>query len=47
MMPYKNNLRNLVDEVKFRDEIVHFQIDKENGIIQESHREELMPIVMR
>ncbi|KAL0280213.1 UNVERIFIED_CONTAM: hypothetical protein PYX00_001577 [Menopon gallinae] len=47
MMPYKQHLRNLIDEVKFRDEIVHFQIDKENGVIQESHREELMPVVMR
>uniref|UniRef100_U9SZI5 Uncharacterized protein n=1 Tax=Rhizophagus irregularis (strain DAOM 181602 / DAOM 197198 / MUCL 43194) TaxID=747089 RepID=U9SZI5_RHIID len=45
--PYEDNLRNFVNEVKFRDELSTFSLNKENGSIEFSHRAELMPIVIR
>ncbi|EPS44052.1 hypothetical protein H072_1959 [Dactylellina haptotyla CBS 200.50] len=46
--PYQENLSNLLDESKFRDEITNFiQVDKDESIIQEDHREQLMPVLLR
>ncbi|KAK6627164.1 hypothetical protein RUM44_009641 [Polyplax serrata] len=45
--PYKKNLSNLIDDGKFKDELVHFQIDTESGIVKDVHRAELMPLVLR
>ncbi|GBB97092.1 hypothetical protein RclHR1_02910020 [Rhizophagus clarus] len=45
--PYEDNLRNFVDEVKFRDELSTFSLSEDNGSIEFSHRAELMPIVIR
>lgn len=47
LQPYMEHLHNLVDETKFKGAIVHFKIDKENGLVQPEHRQNLMPIVMR
>ncbi|CAG8442214.1 6253_t:CDS:10 [Scutellospora calospora] len=45
--PYENNLRNLVDEAKFRDELSTFSFNLENGSIEFEHRAEVMPIIIR
>lgn len=45
--PYADNLRNLVDEVKFRDELSTFIQNEEQIQIDPSHRDGLMPVVMR
>ncbi|EGX48648.1 hypothetical protein AOL_s00080g277 [Orbilia oligospora ATCC 24927] len=46
--PYQENLTNLIDESKFRDEITNFiQVDKDESIIQENHRGQLMPVLLR
>ncbi|CAG8656331.1 14206_t:CDS:10, partial [Dentiscutata erythropus] len=45
--PYENNLRNLVDEAKFRDELLTFSLNAENGSIELEHRAEIMPIIIR
>lgn len=47
LQPYMDFLRDLSDDAKFKAAIVHFKIDKESGIVQEEHRANLMPIVMR
>lgn len=47
MNPYKQNLRNLIDDVKFKDELVHFQIDTKTGVVKDIHRKELMPVILR
>ncbi|KAI8098559.1 uncharacterized protein BX664DRAFT_254120 [Halteromyces radiatus] len=45
--PYQDNLRNLLDDIKFRDELSTFIQNSEQNLIDPVHREELMPIVMR
>lgn len=47
LQPYIDNLRDLIDDAKYKDALVHFKIDKENGLVQAEHRPQLMPIVMR
>ncbi|KAL1915418.1 uncharacterized protein VTP21DRAFT_6876 [Calcarisporiella thermophila] len=44
---YADHLRNLVDEVKFRDELSTFSFDQDESPIEMGHRAELMPIVIR
>ncbi|KAL7274098.1 U3 snoRNP protein [Rhizina undulata] len=45
---YENNLNNLLDDTSFRDELTHFvQIDEDESMIQTSHREQLMPVLLR
>lgn len=45
--PYADNLRNLVDDVKFRDELSTFIQNEEQIQIDPAHRDGLMPVVMR
>lgn len=45
--PYADNLRNLVDDVKFRDELATFIQNEEQILIDPTHRQGLMPVVMR
>ena len=46
--PYQQNLMNLLDEARFRDEISTFlQVDNENSTVEENHRPMLMPVVLR
>ncbi|CAG8449551.1 3302_t:CDS:10 [Cetraspora pellucida] len=47
VIPYESNLRNLVDEAKFRDELSTFSLNIENGSIEFEHRAEVMPIIIR
>ncbi|KAG1474631.1 hypothetical protein G6F56_000242 [Rhizopus delemar] len=45
--PYADNLRNLMDDVKFRDELSSLIQSDENTQIDPAHRDALMPVVMR
>ncbi|KAF9975229.1 U3 snoRNP protein [Actinomortierella ambigua] len=48
LSPYQENLQNLLDEVKFRDELSTFVIaDGESSSIGNLHRDEVMPILLR
>lgn len=45
---YQENLLNLLDDARFRDEISTFvHVDSQNSIIQEDHLPELMPVMLR
>ncbi|KAJ2357418.1 U3 snoRNP protein, partial [Coemansia sp. RSA 2618] len=45
--PYADNLRNLVDEKRFRDELKSFDLSVNGESINIVHREQLMPILLR
>jgi len=45
--PYADNLNNLVDESRFRDELSTFMINREQSTVDPAHRKEVMPVVMR
>lgn len=45
--PYKENIERLLSDENFRDELAHFSVDEENGIVIKSHRDGLMPILIR
>ncbi|XP_034333284.2 small subunit processome component 20 homolog [Magallana gigas] len=47
LVPYRENFENLLDDAKFKTEIVLFSIDHENSIISTEHREQVLPILMR
>ncbi|XP_028278623.1 small subunit processome component 20 homolog [Parambassis ranga] len=47
IVPYKENLERLLDDKHFKDEIVHFNISKETGVVDPSHRGRLIPLLMR
>ena len=47
LVPYKENFDRLLDDEKFRDELAHFSVDEENGVVMETHREGLVPILVR
>lgn len=44
---YRENFENLLDDAKFKTEIVLFSIDHENSIISTEHRDQVLPILMR
>lgn len=46
--PYEENLTNLLDDARFRDEIAVFVIvDSHGSTIRDEHRKDLMPILLR
>lgn len=47
VQPYKDHLYSMVDEAKFKEAITNFKIDKDANVVQQEHRSQLMPIVMR
>ncbi|XP_056281018.1 small subunit processome component 20 homolog isoform X2 [Pseudoliparis swirei] len=47
IVPYKENLERLLDDKHFKEEIVHFNISEETGVIDASHRVKLIPLLMR
>ncbi len=45
---YQENLLNLLDDARFRDEISTFvHVDAQNSVIQENHLPELMPVILQ
>ncbi|XP_034530006.1 small subunit processome component 20 homolog [Notolabrus celidotus] len=47
VVPYKENLEKLLDDKHFKEEIVHFNITDESGVVDASHRARLIPLLMR
>lgn len=47
LLPYKESLYGLVNEKNFKNELARFRLDRESNMIEEEHREYLMPIIMR
>ncbi|XP_077399499.1 small subunit processome component 20 homolog [Vanacampus margaritifer] len=47
IVPYKDNLEKLLDDKHFKEEIVHFNISEETGVVDASHRAGLIPLLMR
>lgn len=47
LVPYTEHLFALIDTKSFKNEVTKFKIDKDSGAIQEEHRTELIPILMR
>ncbi|KAM8884134.1 small subunit processome component 20 homolog [Synchiropus picturatus] len=45
--PYKENLERLLDDKTIKEEIVHFNISEETGVVDASHRASLIPLLMR
>uniref|UniRef100_A0A665TDQ2 UTP20 small subunit processome component n=1 Tax=Echeneis naucrates TaxID=173247 RepID=A0A665TDQ2_ECHNA len=47
IVPYKENLERLLEDKNFKEEIVHFNISEETGVVDASHRARLIPLLMR
>jgi len=47
ILPYEDNLRGLLTESKFRDELVKFPLGRDSDAINPDHRAELLPVVTR
>ncbi|XP_061617524.1 LOW QUALITY PROTEIN: small subunit processome component 20 homolog [Phyllopteryx taeniolatus] len=47
IVPYKDSLEKLLDDKHFKEEIVHFNISEETGVVDASHRAGLIPLLMR
>ncbi|CAN9508305.1 unnamed protein product [Ophioblennius macclurei] len=47
IVPYKENLERLLDDKHFKEEIVHFNISEETGVVEADHRGRLIPLLMR
>lgn len=44
---FRENLERLLDDKHFKEEIVHFNISEETGVVDASHRARLIPLLMR
>ena len=47
LTPYADNLRNLLEDSKFRDELAHFALGQDSEAINETHRAEIIPVTIR
>lgn len=47
LLPYKNNLKNLIDPQQLREEMTTWNLSKESCHIHVLHRDQLVPIVVR
>lgn len=48
LIPHQANLMNLLDDLRFREEIsVFVNVDKHDSTIEDEHRQELMPVLLR
>ncbi|KYM75651.1 Small subunit processome component 20 like protein [Atta colombica] len=47
LLPYKESLYGLINEKNYKSELTRFKLDRESNMIEEEHRENLMPIIMR
>lgn len=44
---FRENLERLLDDKHFKEEIVHFNISEETGVVEAPHRGKLIPVLMR
>ncbi|KAM8777268.1 small subunit processome component 20 homolog [Rhynchonycteris naso] len=47
ILPYRDNLKRLLEDRSFKEEIVHFSISEDNTVVKTAHRADLFPILMR
>ncbi|XP_044750615.1 small subunit processome component 20 homolog [Coccinella septempunctata] len=47
IVPYKENLYNLIDDKGFKNELATFNLDREGSTVVEEHRDDLMEVVLR
>ncbi|KAL3285278.1 hypothetical protein HHI36_019388 [Cryptolaemus montrouzieri] len=47
LVPYKENLYNLIDDKNFKNELATFNVDREGSTVLEEYRDDLMPVVLR
>ncbi|CAK9797535.1 Small subunit processome component 20 homolog [Anthophora quadrimaculata] len=47
LLPYKDNLLGLIEEKNLKNELTRFKIDQDSNMIQNEHRKEFIPILMR
>ncbi|KFM72555.1 Small subunit processome component 20-like protein, partial [Stegodyphus mimosarum] len=47
LIPYKDNFYRILDNKTFKSEVVLFSLDTENHVIQEQHRINVLPVLMR
>ncbi|GJX79607.1 small subunit processome component 20 homolog isoform X1 [Tanacetum coccineum] len=47
LLPYDQNLRNLVNPKTLRDELTRWSLSRESQLVSEDHRDFLVPIVIR
>lgn len=47
MCVFRENLEKLLEDKHFKEEIVHFNISEERGVVDVSHRARLIPLLMR
>lgn len=48
IVPYRENLLNVLDESRFNDELAVFvRVGKEDSLIEEKHRDDVVPIILR
>ena len=44
---FRENLEKLLEDKHFKEEIIHFNISEETGVVDASHRAKLIPLLMR
>ena len=47
LVDYAESLRTLLEESKFRDELTHFSLEQDSGVIEPSHRPEAVAVTIR
>jgi len=47
LLPYEENLKTLLDDMKFRDELAHFSLGLDSQVINPQDRHEVIPVAMR
>ncbi|KAJ5476050.1 hypothetical protein N7475_001779 [Penicillium sp. IBT 31633x] len=48
ILPYQENLRNILDEARFKDELAVFvHVGSEDSLIKQEHRDVLLPVLLR
>ncbi|KAL2854481.1 armadillo-type protein [Aspergillus pseudoustus] len=48
IVPYRDNLLNVLDESRFNDELAVFvRVGREDSLIEEKHRDDVVPVVLR
>ncbi|KAL0099682.1 hypothetical protein PUN28_019823 [Cardiocondyla obscurior] len=47
LLPYKESLYGLIDEKNLKNELARFKLDQESNMIEQEHRDSLIPIIMR
>ncbi|KAL4973860.1 armadillo-type protein [Aspergillus desertorum] len=48
IVPYRENLLNVLDESRFNDELAVFvRVGKEDSLIEDKHRDDVVPVILR